>query len=138
MAQASESRSTKRIRILLVEDNETDRQTVKLAIRKRLGMVDVDEVVCGEDAVNSLRDERNRYDVVILDYDLPGIKGTEVLSKLRELGIEKIAIGLTRWEEPVLSDMKASCAINAFCKTDRPAFIEYLANHVQQLVASGF
>lgn len=138
MVQGAGSFPGRRIRILLVEDDDNDLRTLRLEIARRLGdLVEVSEVCCGEDAVTCISNEDTHYDIVVLDYGLPDINGTEVLSKFKQLGHEKVTIGLTRLGGNVLEDMKAACAVNAFSKADWNMFIEYLAYHAEQLSTSG-
>ena len=68
-------------RLLIVDDEE---QFVE-ALSERLSMrgYDVTTSHTGEDAVEKITDYN--FDVVILDVRLPGIEGTEVLRKIRDL-----------------------------------------------------
>ena len=68
-------------RLLIVDDEE---QFVE-AISERLSMRDYDvtTALTGEDAIEKITNYN--FDVVILDVRLPGIDGTEVLSKIKNL-----------------------------------------------------
>src|ERR1044071_1614802 len=68
-------------RVLVVDDDETIR-----AIVRRLAEIagaEVTEAESGEDALRALYDARP--DVVVLDIDLPGIDGWNVLERMRQL-----------------------------------------------------
>lgn len=70
-------------RILVVEDNETLRRGIAIALRERWG--DVDEVDTGDAAVARIRDGTvDPFDVVLTDLRLPGCDGVSVLKAARE------------------------------------------------------
>ena len=61
-------------RILITEDDDSVRQTIKLLL-----MVDhyaVTEARTGEEALDLLK--RERFDLVITDFEMPGLKGNEL------------------------------------------------------------
>src|SRR5579863_5047604 len=66
------------MRVLVAEDHERLARAVASGLR-RYGMV-VDVVLDGDDALECLR--TNRYDVVVLDRDLPGTHGDEICRSL--------------------------------------------------------
>jgi two-component system OmpR family response regulator len=69
-------------RILVVEDDPAIRELV----RDSLSLIDIetDGVGDGLEALNKLR--RQRYDLIVLDVNLPKIDGLTLLSKIREEG----------------------------------------------------
>ena len=76
----SETRGT-RSKIVIVEDDE-----LMTAVYKRLFLREEDRFTCtlkknAEDALDSLH--RIRTDILILDWDLPGISGLQLLKTLR-------------------------------------------------------
>lgn len=73
------------MRILLVEDNADHRELMRLALGAHDATWQVDEVVSGEEALRHLA-EREVYDLVFLDYSLPGRDGLEVLEAIRRGG----------------------------------------------------
>ena len=66
------------MRVLVVEDHEVLAETIATGLREE-GMA-VDFVLDGADALTHLA--VNRYDVVVLDRDLPGVHGDEVCRQL--------------------------------------------------------
>jgi DNA-binding response OmpR family regulator len=66
------------MRVLVVEDHEVLARTIGTGLRRE-GMA-VDVVLDGIDAVSHLA--ATRYDVVVLDRDLPGVHGDEVCRRL--------------------------------------------------------
>ena len=70
-------------RILIVEDNDTLRRGISLALRERWS--DVDEVATGDDAIQRISDtDMDAFDVILTDLRLPGCDGVSVLRAARE------------------------------------------------------
>ena len=72
---------TTRSKVLIVEDDE-----MMAAVYKRLFIREEDRFICtleknAKDALDTLR--RERADILILDWDLPGISGLQTLDALR-------------------------------------------------------
>jgi len=70
------------MRILLVEDNSDHRELMRLALTGHDSMWEVEAVESGEEVLGHLA-EGEAYDVVLLDYSLPGRDGLEVLEEIR-------------------------------------------------------
>ena len=70
------------MRILLVEDNADHRELMRLTLTEYDDTWQVEGVVSGEAALRRLV-EGEAYDVVFLDYSLPGRDGLEVLEEIR-------------------------------------------------------
>jgi signal transduction histidine kinase len=73
----------KQLHILLIEDNEHDRIAFQRAIEKE--WVGCDLTVCErtEEAEHLLKRADNAFDIVVLDYDLPGMNGLDFFKKVR-------------------------------------------------------
>ena len=67
-------------RIMVVEDNESVAQTWKA--RLQTSKTKVDTVMTGEECLAKLQ-ERNGYNLIIADYNLPGIKGDTLCLELK-------------------------------------------------------
>ena len=79
------------LRILLVEDNEHDR----IAFRRSLGRegtslleksrsFEIEECERGEEALRRLSTDPSTADIVVVDYDLPGMTGLELFTELKD------------------------------------------------------
>ena len=95
------------MRILLVEDNADHRELMSLALTGHDPAWQVEEVASGEQALRRLAEEE-AYDLVFLDYSLPGWDGLGVLKRIRRgeapppvvmvtgLGDEQVAVEAMR------------------------------------------
>src|SRR6056297_3492441 len=77
---------------ILFADDETSLQNL---MRMELPRMGHDVTVCpdGLTAVAAL--EKNTYDCLLVDLDMPGLSGVEVIGKAREMGLDTDAIVLT-------------------------------------------
>jgi len=69
----------KSCRVLIVEDNELMRKTIR-AFLSDLGAEIVGEAIDGNEAVQAY--DKHRPDITLLDIELPGKSGTEVLQEI--------------------------------------------------------
>ncbi len=81
----------KKMRILVVDDEHLIRWSLEQNFKKQ--GYDVLTAGCGEDALRLVREEQP--DVVLLDIQLPGISGMEVLERIKEFDEEIIVIMVT-------------------------------------------
>ena len=77
---------------ILFADDEVSLQNL---MRLELPRMGYNVTVCpdGLTAVAAL--ERNRFDCMLLDLDMPGLTGVEVIGKAREMGLDTDAIVMT-------------------------------------------
>lgn len=71
------------MRVLLIEDDTAIARSVALYLRQQ-GFA-VDAVITGEEALQHV--ERNAYDAIVLDVQLPGADGFAVCRRLRSAGV---------------------------------------------------
>ena len=95
------------LRILLIDDDDLDRLAVKRLLRQTRFDASVDERTDYQSALEPL--SRHAYDCVLLDYNLPGHDGLEILSELRLKGDNIPVVALTGQgdEEVAVALMKA-------------------------------
>lgn len=72
----------KQLEILVVEDMAQMRSFLKLTIEYSFANVRVDAVSNGADARSALM--RQNYDLILCDWEMPGMKGDELFKILRE------------------------------------------------------
>ncbi|MEO8580748.1 MAG: ATP-binding protein [Gemmatimonadales bacterium] len=102
------------LRILVVDDDAVDRLTVRRALAKSaLAAATIEEAADGPSALAALTgSDAGRFDVVLLDYELPGDTGLDVLEEMKERGSTVPVVMLTGQSNPVTvaALMKAGAA----------------------------
>lgn len=84
----------KSINVLIIDDDEDGRFAFRRFLTQLSGFeANVIEAETGEDGLDKYRS--NSFDVVLLDYSLPGISGIDVLEKLKQLDADAPVIMLT-------------------------------------------
>ena len=75
------------IHVLLVEDEDFDVSRVKNTVNLSATRIEVDHVVSnGKSALEKIQENRDLFDVVILDYQISGgLRGEELIQKMKEL-----------------------------------------------------
>lgn len=82
------------MKILSVDDSKAVHSFVKMCLGKK--SVELTQVLSGEEALERLTgDGKETYDLILLDWEMPGLTGPEVLVKTRELGVHTPIIMLT-------------------------------------------
>ena len=69
--------------VLLVEDNEGDVELVRAALSETRGGINLCVVTDGLEAMRTLRDRRFRPRLIILDLNIPGMSGYDVLREVK-------------------------------------------------------
>ena len=78
-------------RVLLVEDSEGGAQLMRIAFGERLPDAVLDVFADGERALDALEAGRmGEWDLVLLDLNLPGVKGHDVLEAVRAATDERV------------------------------------------------
>jgi PAS domain S-box-containing protein len=98
------------LRLLIVDDDAVDRMAVRRAIAKTGLVTTVEEAPDGETALAALTAFPS--DCVLLDYQLPGRTGLELLKEIRRRGLDVPVIMLTGTSDPetAVALMKAGAA----------------------------
>lgn len=84
----------KRIRVLLVDDEESYVKIVALGLREE-GEFDVVVATGGQEAITTIESNKDGFDVIVLDYRMPGLSGLDVLRWIHDSKIETPAFMLT-------------------------------------------
>ena len=124
--------SEEQFSILLVDDDEVDRLSVKRALKKASLAIKLTEVENGQTAIATLQlienniskvletnptltttqQTNNKFDIILLDYRLPDIDGLEFIAKIKAISLDLPIIVLTGQgdEEIAVKIMKAGAA----------------------------
>ena len=124
--------SSKRMRILLVEDERKVASFIARALRENTYAVDV--VESGEKALELVPEVL--YDAILLDVRLPGINGVEVCRELRQRGIEAPVLMLTA--RGLIEQRVEGLDAGADDYLTKPFVLAELLARVRALVRRGF
>jgi signal transduction histidine kinase/CheY-like chemotaxis protein len=80
-------------RILVVEDSESSRKML-IRLLERNGHV-CDPACDGEEAVALARAHPDAWDVILMDFEMPRLKGPETTRQIRQLGFTGLILGVT-------------------------------------------
>lgn len=111
IAEFAKERRKKTIKvpkILIVDDEEQTRQTLRDYLSPRIEC-EIIEVSDGYEAVKRL--ESDRIDLILLDINMPGMKGTQVIKKAREISKDIAIIVITKWDSSEFSKQLKSSEV---------------------------
>lgn len=116
------------INILLVDDDEVDRLMVQRMLNKSSLTFTLQSFGDSESVLEHLKHTNIVYDCILLDYQLPGIDGLNLLKLFRGLNIlSPIAIITSHGDERVAVEMIKNGAFDYFPKSDiTPEFLSRL------------
>lgn len=136
MDQAQSELFTARpIRVLHVEDTPADFELTRLFMkRKGYTNLQITPAFSAEEALERLRSEE--FDVIVSDYQMPGMNGLEFLEELKKRGNTTPFILFTgKGEEKVAMDALNKGADRYVCKDGSPAGpIDALARYIHEVV----
>jgi len=115
-------------RILVVDDDEGIRIAIAAILEEKRYVVDT--AANGKEAVKKCN--ANFYNVVLIDYLLPDMEGTELLTELRETTPKMVKIMVTGY--PTLQNAVASVNKKADAFLIKPVNIETLLRTVHELL----
>ncbi|MDR1589328.1 MAG: response regulator [Oscillospiraceae bacterium] len=96
--------------VLVVDDNRENRHVIRLLLART--MLRVDTAESGEECLEAVRSKR--YDVILMDYMMPGMDGIKTLSELRNIpGFDTPVVALTA---NVMADTRQSLLDAGFCE----------------------
>ncbi len=93
LEQEAATKTIEGMHVLLAEDNEVIRRVTEIVINK--GGSTVAMANDGIEALALVKENPDKYDLVITDIMMPNMNGYELTSKLREFGFRKPIIGVT-------------------------------------------
>jgi CheY-like chemotaxis protein len=105
--------ASRNLRVLVAEDNAVN-QIVLLKMLERLG-VHADLVTDGSQAIEAV--EENRYDLVLMDVEMPGVDGLEATREIRAslpAGRQPIIFGLTAHATTEYRDICLAAGMNGY------------------------
>ena len=118
-----------RLRVLLVDDDPAFVNVVALSLREEFAM-DVAVALSGQEAIDLLQTEHVGFDVVVLDYRMPGLTGLDVLQWMHESKAETPAFMLTAAGSETIAVESMKLGAYDYCRKE-DVDIQHLANLIQ-------
>lgn len=107
------------MRLLVVDDDEIDRQSIRRCLEEANVRAIVDELTTGAEVVERAR--AVPYDCIILDHSLPGEDGAEIIRKLLAAGVASPILVVSGQDEEVGAELVAAGALDFLRKEDLTA-----------------
>lgn len=87
------------IRLLIIDDHQMVRDGIRVMLESREDFLrfEIDEAENGEIAIQKVL--KKNFDIVLVDYQLPGITGTEILQKIRLYKKDIKVLALSNYDE---------------------------------------
>jgi len=118
------------LNILLVDDNRNLLTTLSDGLRAAMGKaISVDVCFNGSEALSMLATQR--FDVVISDFDIPGVSGLELINKIRQDYRETILILTTAYGTDALEEEVHRLGIGYITK---PIGLSLLVQFIRDLI----
>ncbi len=113
-------------RILVVDDNALMRRTLRTLLEAQDDWRVCDEASDGREAVAKF--EPQKYDAIVLDFQMPGMNGLEAAKQIMERSPETPILMVTLHHSPQLAEEARKAGIRGFCpKADIGCVVEGVA-----------
>lgn len=89
----------KTIKLLIIDDHQMVRDGIRVMLESRTNFIqfEIDEAENGEIGVHKIL--KKNFDIVLIDYQLPGMSGTETLQKIHLYKKELKVLALSNYDE---------------------------------------
>lgn len=119
------------LKVLVVDDDSGLRLSVKSAL-SAANQFEVDEAFDGVNAMEKIKNSGKKYDLVILDVDMPRMNGLEALRQIKEFDLGIIVIIMTA--HATLSDAIQAVKDGAYNYLQKPVSSEELLQLIDKAV----
>jgi DNA-binding NarL/FixJ family response regulator len=126
--------NTQIIRLLIIDDHQMVRDGIRVMLESKNESMpfEIDEAENGEAGVQKIL--KKHFDIVLIDYQLPGMTGTETLKKIRLYKKDMKVLALSNYDElSYVKSMISEGANGYILKNIEPAQLV----HAIQVVLSG-
>jgi len=116
---SGETINVKAIRILLVDDQSSVRRGLAMRLQLESDITVVGEAEDGIAAVEAA--QTLRPDVLVMDYEMPGMDGIQAARTLADLGLESRVVMLSIHDNPSVKQAAAGAGVHAFVAKHQPS-----------------
>ena len=93
IVEHTENNALSKPSVLIVEDNKVCSKLLVKALHKF--NVDIDCVYDGKEALDTIKEDVSKYDMILMDNRMPIMTGMDATEKIRQLGYKNLIIGVT-------------------------------------------
>jgi len=104
------------LKILIAEDNDDFRQSLKDVLVRRFPTMVVDEAIDGNDAL--LQGNGHHHDLIFMDISMPGKNGLEVTRAIKDSDPETVVCLITNYDLQEYRDAAEECGADHFVIKD--------------------
>ena len=116
---SGETINVKAIRILLVDDQSSVRRGLAMRLQLESDITVVGEAEDGIAAVEAAK--TLQPDVLVMDYEMPGMDGIQAARTLADLGLESRVVMLSIHDNPSVKQAAAGAGVHAFVAKHQPS-----------------
>ncbi len=102
------------VRVLVVDNNEKTTSKIKEQFSSHAVIKVVNTLTNGEEALNYILNNRNDFDLIIMDLILPEIDGLTILEKMKQENIKKKVIIITSLKKDYTINMANNYGVNYY------------------------
>lgn len=104
------------LRVLVVDDHELTRFSLKLALSAQENIDLVGVASNGQEAIDMVK--RHRPDVIVLDLQMPVMDGWSASTEIKNIAPNTQIIAYSSLEDPKFKESSKIDCLDAFCKKD--------------------
>lgn len=119
--------------ILLIEDNLVDADLIREALVELGSRYHLDTVSNGEEALDLIKSDSTKYDLILLDLNMPCMSGVELLRELRSLPTSQALLPVVILTNSHSSeDVRKAYRAGANAYLRKPLGIDRLIDHLHK------
>ncbi len=126
------------LKVLLVDDSPSDRILTRTCLEDSKLLIELTEVEDGAAALERLRADGPLPDLMLLDLNMPGVDGRDVLAEMRKDAVLRKVPVVVLTSSTAESDVVRSYDLGANCYVTKPVALEQFQEIVNEIAEFWF